>query len=161
MGHAARTRAAAAEQMLPHEHVPIVAGLSLAEAVLNNVQGLSLTPYQQQQCDGIMRYLVRLHDSFPGKVEDSLITKCDRYLCKAQDAMDTFFDELTPEDLAEMARVKGNWPQHTGDGPTPAVKEMKYWNCGLPEGDGHFHVTHKGAVDCMARQKRRIAKEGK
>jgi hypothetical protein len=111
MGQAARTRAAAIEKMLPNEHVPIVAGLSLIDAVLNHVQGLPLTAYQTQQCEGILKHLTRLHDSFPGRVEDSLIGKCDRFLCRAQDAMDNFFDELTAEDLADMERVRANWPQ--------------------------------------------------
>ena len=116
MGHAARTRAAAIEMMLPREHVPIVAGLSLIEAVLTHVQGLDLSAYQQQQCVGIFRHLVRLHDSFPGSVEDSLIGKCDRFLTQCQANMDNFFDELTDEDLAEMKRVKGNWPQYKEEG---------------------------------------------
>jgi hypothetical protein len=102
--------------MLPRGHVPIVAGLSLIEAVLQHVQGLPLTPYQSQQCEGILKHLVRLHDSFPGRVEDLLIEKCDRYLCRCQANMDNFFDELTDEDLAEMAQVKGNWPQYKEEG---------------------------------------------
>lgn len=116
MGHAARTRAATVSAMLPSEHVPIVAGLSLIEAVLTHVQGLDLTAYQQQQCAGIFRHLVRLHDSFPGRVEDSLIGKCDRFLTQCQGSMDNFFDELTEADLAEMVRVKGNWSQHKEEG---------------------------------------------
>jgi hypothetical protein len=111
MGQAARSRAAAVSVMLPNDHVPIVAGLSLIEAVLNHVQGTPLTAYQIQQCEGILKHLTRLHDSFPGRVEDSLIGKCDRFLCQCQSSMDNFFDELTAEDLADMARVRANWPQ--------------------------------------------------
>ncbi|QXE85997.1 hypothetical protein KP003_16780 [Geomonas nitrogeniifigens] len=100
------------EVMLPREHVAVVAGLSLIEAVMNHVTGLELTTYQQQVAESLMKSLVRLHDSFPGRVEDSMIAKCDRYLCRAQNAMDGFFDELTPADLAEMEQVKGRWPEH-------------------------------------------------
>lgn len=121
MGYAARTRAGAPEIMLPISDVPIVAMLALMDALLIDMERTekmcsgdrAMRAFRAEVRAQIRADVERLHNSFKGRVTDELVTKCDRYLCRVQDSMDSFFDDITAADLADMERVKGNWPQHT------------------------------------------------
>jgi hypothetical protein len=121
MGKESRAKAVAAEIMLRRADVPIVAMLALMDALLVDMERTAHTvtgdrdirQHRAEYRQAIRRYVEKYNGTFAGKVTDDLVAKCDRYLCKVQDAMDTFFEDLTPEDLAEMERVKANWPQHT------------------------------------------------
>ena len=121
MGKDAKAKLAAVNQMLPRVDVPKVAALALMETLLIDIGrtdeessgNREVREYRARLRENMRKDVERYHGTFTGKVEDGLILKCDRYLCAVQNAMDTFFDDLTPEDLAEMERVKANWPQHT------------------------------------------------
>jgi len=120
MGKESRAKLAAPETMLPRADVPVIAMLALMDAILVDMER---TAHAVTGDSGIREHRARLRESmrkdverynstFAGRVTDELIMKCDRYLCRVQDAMDTFFEDLTDEDLAFMERVKANWPQH-------------------------------------------------
>ena len=121
MGKEARAKKAAEVNMLPRADVPKVAALALMETLLIDIGRTDgeasgtreVREYRARLRENMRKDVERYHGTFIGKVEDGLIQKCDRYLCRVQDALDTFFDDLTPEDLADMERVKANWPQHT------------------------------------------------
>jgi hypothetical protein len=119
MGYASKNNAAAMEQMLPREDVSAVAAISLMETIIldlarQNEKSSSprdIREYRAELRDALMGYVQKYSGTFKGRVTGEFIPKCDRYLCKVQDAMDTFFDELTDEDLEMMERVKASWPQ--------------------------------------------------
>ena len=120
MGKEARNKAAAPEIMLPLADVPIVAMLALMDALLVDMERTAhkvtgdreMRQYRAELRESLKGYVEKYHSTFKGRVTDELVTKCDRYLCRVQDSLDNFFDDLTDEDLAFMERVKGNWPQH-------------------------------------------------
>jgi len=120
MGKEALAKLTAPEIMLPREDVPIIAMLALMETLLIDMdrvdrQGTGnreMRVWRAEIRKSMMKQVKRQHSSFVGRVTDELIMKCDRYLCRVQDSLDNFFDDLTDEDLAFMERVKANWPQH-------------------------------------------------
>ena len=120
MGKEALAKLAAPEIMLPREDVPVIAMLALMETLLIDMdrvdrQGTGNREMRLWRAEiraNMMKQVKRQHSSFAGRVTDELILKCDRYLCRVQDSLDNFFDDLTDEDLAFMERVKANWPQH-------------------------------------------------
>lgn len=120
MGKEARAKAAAPERMLPRQDVPTVAVLALLDALLidmdrtdGNVSGdREIREWRRGVREQIRGGVERLHGSFQGRVTDGLIGHCDRYLCRVQDALDNFFDDLTEEDLTFIETVKARWPQH-------------------------------------------------
>lgn len=112
MGKQSRQRAAAPEIMLQRQDVPAVAVLSLMDALLIDMERAAVsTPYRANIIASMKGKVVKLHDTYQGRVTDDMVTLCDRYLCRVQDALDTFFDDITEEDLGEIARVHGKWPQ--------------------------------------------------
>jgi len=122
MGKESRAKAAiTAEIMLSPADVPVIAMLALMDALLVDMERTAHTvtgdrdirQHRAEYRQSIRRYVEKYHSTFVGKVTDELVIKCDRYLCKVQDAMDNFFDDLTPEDMADMNRIKANWPEHT------------------------------------------------
>ncbi len=38
--------------------------------------------------------------------------------------------------------------------PIPSIHSLHYFSCGLNPDKGHFHVTERGAVKCIAKQKK-------
>jgi len=120
MGKESRAKLAAPETMLPRADAPAVAMLALMDGLLVELERTEYfstgdrdirerrAGYRQT----IRRYMEKYNGTFVGSVTDELITKCDRFLCRVQDSSDTFFEDLTDEDLADMERVKANWPQH-------------------------------------------------
>lgn len=120
MGKESRARAITGEAMLTRADVPVVAVLALMDALLIDMERTAdgttgdreMRTYRADLRKNLRNYVEKYHSTFKGRVTDDLVTKCDRYLCRVQDAMDTFFDDLTAEDLAEMERVKAKWPQH-------------------------------------------------
>jgi malate synthase len=132
MGYAARNNAAAIEQMLPREDVSAVAAISLMETIIIDLArqnekssaARDVREYRVEIGEILMSYVQKYSGTFRGRVTVELATKCDRYLCKVQDAMDTFFDELTEEDLAMMSRVKANWPQTEGTDEVHSSEEV-------------------------------------
>lgn len=119
MGKESRAKAAAPEIMLPREDVPAVAVLALMDALLIDMERTTvkhacdrdIKQFRMQVTDHMKSQVIRLHSTYKGRVTDSMILHCDRYLCQVQDCMDRFFDEITEADLGEMERVKANWPQ--------------------------------------------------
>jgi len=120
MGKESRAKLAAPETMLPRADVPVIAMLALMDALLVDMERTAHTVTESSRLRehrarlraSMRKDVERYNGTFAGRVTDELIQKCDRYLCRVQDAMDTFFENITPEDLAEMERVKANWPQH-------------------------------------------------
>jgi len=120
MGKEFRAKLAAPEVMLPRADVPVIAMLALMESLVNAMELMEHDvtgdrDIRERRADyrkSLMEYIKKYNGTFIGKVENGMIEKCDRWICKSQDNMDKFFDDLTDEDLAEMERVKANWPQH-------------------------------------------------
>ena|SRR6185369_836660 len=63
---------------------------------------------------------------------------------------------------AKGANVKGGEGMKAiPDNPSYGIHKIGYYSCGLPVDEGHFHVTNRGAVKCLERQRRKQAKEKK
>lgn len=118
MGKESRLKTALPETMLHRQDVPAVAVLALMDAltidgmwtVKSSPVSREMREYRERLLTSIKTDVERLHGTYKGRVTDGLITHCDRYLCRVQDALDTFFEDITEEDLAEIVRVKSNWP---------------------------------------------------
>lgn len=118
MGKESRRKAAAPEMMLDRLDVPAVAVLALMDALTIDAMWSTksapatreIREYRGRLLSSIQADVQRLHDTYRGRVTDGLVANCDRYLCQVQNALDTFFDDITEDDLAEVDRVKAKWP---------------------------------------------------
>ena len=124
MGKESRWNTVAMERMLPVVAVPLVANFALQETLIedsvNQVTSAGwITDAERRRAINIIdrqkRDLAQINGIFKGRVPEAVIPNCELFMCGAQDAMDSFFDRITPEDIAAMEATKARWPKGGGD----------------------------------------------
>lgn len=118
MGKESRAKASAPEIMLSCEDVPAIAVLALLDALtIDAIWTAKSSPvhrdirqHRESLLLQIKEKVASLHETYKGRVTGGMITHCDRYLCRVQDAMDNFFEEITEADLTDMELTKAKWP---------------------------------------------------
>lgn len=107
---------------LDRSGVKAVTTMALQEILIQD-QMLTANEEQARVLNGMINNLNQLNKLYIGAVEAHMIEFSDRYLCRVQEAMDGFFDEMTDHHREQMVNIKEKWTTAVGDNPLEEVTE--------------------------------------